>query len=126
MLNRAFQVHTYALLVLTSLFALTACTWEKVKVENDMEIPVALVRCEGKSVVSDEVYLDPHESKVVSIGKKCPVTGPTRKSSIGLTDNGAYLGCLLTPDGNAGREKHALRTSVLNTTMSFSECDGVK
>jgi hypothetical protein len=111
-----------------AVLATVACSaHEPVRVLNDLDFEVALVRCESKSIASGETYISPGEIRSIKAGATCPVQGPTSKGGpLGTAKlNGPYIGCLLIPD-DAERDGVTLRVSQADRTVSFRTCDGVE
>ncbi len=105
--------------------ALLACSLqEPIRILNDLEFEVALVRCESKSLATDEVYIPPGESRSVRPGTTCSVQGPPRKGGLfgSAKLNGPYIGCLSIPD-DTKRSGITLRISEADPSVSFASCD---
>ncbi len=101
--------------------------WEKIAVRNDLDFEVALVRCESKSIFSDDIYIKPGEVSSLRSGMTCTVQGPSRKVGPlgGARDNGPYVGCLLMPPNGERRGKEVL-VSAADPEVDIGACDSTQ
>jgi hypothetical protein len=101
-------------------------TRDSMLIRNDLEFSIALDRCSSRSVSSaDPVFLDPGETREVTAGSSCFVSGPITRSGPGgiLKASGPYLGCLIV--SAAESDEGALLASSLDRTVGAAACDEV-
>ncbi len=99
-----------------------------VKVVNDLDFEVALVRCESKSISgADPIFVPAGKEKTIRSGTRCIVMGPTTRSGpFGMNHGeGPYMGCLALP-ADSERSGVKVYISTLDPNVSWDECDGVE
>ena len=98
-----------------------------VRVVNDLDFEVALVRCESKSIVGDPVVIPKGKEQSVRAGDTCSIFGPTTRSGpFGMIHgDGPYMGCLPLP-ADSERSGVKVYISALDPEVGFDECDGVE
>ena len=106
------------------LAAVACSSREPIRIVNDLDFEVALVRCESKSITSHETYIPPGAVRSVKSGDTCPVQAADRCALIAKCP-GRYIGCLAIP-ADSERAEVTLRVSQADPTVSFRTCDGVE
>ncbi len=117
-----------SLLILACTVSLACAQPPGVRVTNDLDFSIALVRCPSKSVSgADPIFISKGASKIIHPGAACIVTGPTfRFGPAGsLRGEGPYIGCLFMPD-DADRASVTVYVSAVERDVGFADCDDTR
>lgn len=96
-----------------------------VEVVNDLGFPVALSRCESKSVAgADPIFIAEGKVKTIHPGATCIVNGPTTRfgPSGSIRAEGPYVGCLRMPR-DSERSGVRVYVSSVERNVGLSDCD---
>jgi hypothetical protein len=124
--GRSLVRTSWAPLLVSFVSLVAACGPQQgsVEVTNDLDVSVALVRCESSSISgADPVFISPNQSKTIHPANACLVYGPTTKFGPfgGMQGEGPYMGCLPMP--TEGQRPAKTLVSRVEKRTGFTACD---